>query len=160
MDGFFVILIVIAIIVIILSITEKYITRNLYQQRYLLKKDRHIKIMVPGIPLPCYVYHSGQSDFIKDIPVDIQQVYEKRMIPIHIACSVQKQMKKTWHCIEDMFTVGDPINGAINTVSTGFGVVSTSDPTQSADDRLAWKIYKPIGYRVRCFIDKRYLYIM
>lgn len=160
MDSFFIIIIVIAIIVIILSITEKFITRNLYQQRYRLKKDTYLKIMVPGVPLPCYVYYSGQSDFLKDIPEEVQRVYEKRLIPIHISCSVQKRLKRTWHCVEDMFIGGNPINSMINTVSSGFGVVNASDPTQSADDRLTWKIYKPIGYRVRCFIDKHYLYIM
>lgn len=160
MDSFFIIIIMIAVIVIILSITEKFITRNLYQQRYRLKKGEHIKIKVPGVPLPCYVYYTGKTEFLKDIPEEIQRVYEKRLIPIHISCGVQKQLKRTWHCIEDMFTVGDPINGMINTVSTGFGVVNASDPTQSADDRLSWKIYKPIGYHVRCFIDKHYLYIM
>ena len=159
MDSFFMILMVVAVIVAILSIIEKYITRNLYRQRYELNKNGYIKIMVPGVPLPCYIYRSHQSDFFKNIPVEVHALYEKRIIPTHVSAAIQKRLKNTKHSAQDIFTVGDPINSIVKTISNGICMINESDPTQS-DVQAKWKIYAPMGYKVNCFVDDNYLYIM
>lgn len=153
------VLMVIAVIVAILAIIEKIITKNLYRQRYELNKNGYIKIMVPDVPLPCYVYRSRQSDFFKDISPEVHALYEKRIIPIHVSVAIQKRIKNTKHSAHDIFTVGDPINSIVKTVSNGIGIINDSDPTQS-DTQAKWKIYSPIGYKVNCFVDSNYLYIM
>ena len=150
---------VVAVIVAILAIIEKFITKNLYRQRYELNKKGYIKILVPGVPLPCYVYRSHQSDFFKNIPVEVHALYEKRIIPVHVAVAIQKRIKNTKHSAQDIFTAGDPINSIVKTISNGMGIINESDPTQS-DVQAKWKLYSPIGYKVNCFIDSDYLYIM
>lgn len=159
MDSFFLVLIIIAAVVAVLAMVEKCITRNLYRQRYELDKNGYIKIMVPGVPLPCYVYRARQSEFIQKIPEKIQTLYEKRIIPVHVSTAIQKRLKNTKDSAGDIFTVGDPINSIVKTISNGMGIINESDPTQS-DTSAKWKIYKPIGYRVNCFVDREYLYIM
>ena len=159
MDSFFLVLMIVAIIVAILAIIEKLITKNLYRQRYALNKNGYIKIMVPDVPLPCYIYRSRQSEFFKSIPPEVHALYEKRIIPIHVSVAIQKRIKNTKHCAQDIFTVGDPINSIVKTVSNGIGIINESDPTQS-DTQAKWKIYSPIGYKVNCFVDSNYLYIM
>ena len=150
---------IVAVVVAILAIIEKLITKNLYRQRYELNKNGYIKIMVPGVPLPCYIYRSRQSEFFNNIPSDVHPLYEKRIIPIHISVSIQKRIKNTKCSAQDIFTAGDPINSIVKTISNGMGIINDSDPTQS-DVQAKWKIYKPIGYKVNCFTDNRYLYIM
>lgn len=159
MDSFFLVLMIVAIIVAILAIIEKLITKNLYRQRYELNKNGYIKITVPDVPLPCYIYRSRQSEFFKNIPPEVHALYEKRIIPIHVSVAIQKRIKNTKHCAQDIFTVGDPINSIVKTVSNGIGIINESDPTQS-DIQAKWKIYSPIGYKVNCFVDSNYLYIM
>lgn len=159
MESFFVVLIIVAAVVAVLAMVEKCITRNLYRQRYELDKNGYIKIMVPGVPLPCYIYRAKQSEFIQKIPEEMQAFYEKRIIPVHISTTIQKRIQNTKYSAQDIFTVGDPINSIVKTISNGMGIINESDPTQS-DVSAKWKIYKPIGYRVNCFIDKSFLYIM
>jgi hypothetical protein len=159
MESFFVALIIVAVVVAVLSMIENHITRNLYRQRYELDKHGYIKILVPGVPLPCYIYHAGQSDFIKSLPNELRTLYEKRIIPTHISAAIQKRLKNTKHCAQDIFTVGDPINSIVKTVSNAMSLINDSDPTQS-DPTGKWRIFKPIGYKVNCFTDKEFLYIM
>ena len=123
MDSFFILLMVVAVIVAILAIIEKHITRNLYRQRYELNKNGYIKIMVPGVPLPCYVYRSRQSEFFKNIPDDVRALYEKRIIPIHVSTAIQKRLKNTKHSAQDIFTVGDPINSIVKTISNNINLL-------------------------------------
>ena len=159
MDSFFVTIMIVAVIVAVLAFVEKAITSNLYRQRYELNKDGYLKIMVPNVPLPCYVYRAKQGCFINDLPINIREVYEKRMIPIHVSSAIQKRLRNTKHCARDIFTVGDPINSIVKTVSNGISIINESDPTQS-DVQAKWKMYKPIGYNVNSFVDGDYLYIM
>ena len=150
---------IVAVIVAILAIIEKHITRNLYRQRYELNKNGYIKIMVPGIPLPCYVYKAKQCTCLKSIPIELQAIYEKRIIPVHMSQAIKKRLKNTKDCAEGIFTTGSPINSIVKTVSNGMGLINDSDPTQSDVD-AKWKILKPIGYTVKCFVDRNYLYVM
>ena len=159
MDSFFKILIVIAIVVAVLVMVEKIITTNLYRQRYLLNKNKYIKIIVPGVPLPCYVYKAKQCACLKSIPIELQPIYEKRIIPVHMSQAIKKRLKNTKDSAEGIFTTGSPINSIVKTVSNGMGLINDSDPTQS-DVEAKWKILKPIGYTVKCFVDRNHLYIM
>ena len=159
MDTFFKILIVIAVLVAVLAMIEKLITTNLYRQRYLLNKNNYIKILVPGIPLPCYVYHAKQCACLKEIPAEMRAIYEKKIIPVHISHTIKKRLRNTKNSAEGIFTTGSPINSIVKTVSNGMGLINDSDPTQS-DTEAHWKILKPVGYTVKCFVDGMHLYIM
>ena len=159
MDAFFKALMIIAILVAILAMIEKLITTNLYRQRYSLNKNSYIKILIPGIPLPCYIYRAKQCACLKDIPPELRAIYEKRIIPVHISHGIKKRLIKTKNSAEGIFTTGSPINSIVKTVSNGMGLINDSDPTQSETD-ARWKILKPIGYTVKCFVDGYHLYIM
>ena len=160
MDSLFLILIIIATVVAILAMIEKLISSNLYQQRYLLNKNGYMKIMIPGVPLPCYIYRAKQiSEIVKKMSPDELALYEKRIIPEHISAGIQKRIKNTKCSAQDIFTVGEPINSIVKTVSNGMSIINDADPTQS-DTSAKWKILKPIGYRVNCFTDQDYLYVM
>lgn len=160
MDSFFLILIIIAAVVAVLAMIEKMISSNLYRQRYLLNKNGYIKILIPDVPLPCYVYRTKQiSDIASKMRPEELALYEKRIIPIHISANIQKRIKNTKCSVQDIFTIGEPINSIVKTVSNGMAIINDADPTQS-DTSAKWKIFKPIGYKVGCFIDRDYLYVM
>lgn len=160
MESFFLILIIIAAVVAVLSLIEKLISTNLYRQRYLLSKNSYMKIMIPDVPLPCYIYRAKQiSEITGKMPAEELALYEKRIIPVHIAANIQKRLKNTKCSVQDIFTVGEPINSIVKTVSNGMGIINDADPTQS-DTTAKWKILKPVGYRVNCFTDQNYLYVM
>ncbi len=160
MESFFLVLVIIAAVVAVLSMIEKLISTNLYRQRYRLNKSGYIKILIPGVPLPCYIYRAKQISEITDkMAAEELALYEKRIIPVHIAAGIQKRLKNTKCSVQDIFTVGEPINSIVKTVSNGMGIINDADPTQS-DTAAKWKILKPVGYRVNCFTDQDYLYVM
>ena len=109
MESFFLVLIIIAAVVAVLSLIEKLISTNLYRQRYLLSKNSYLKIMIPDVPIPCYIYRAKQISGITDKMSDEElALYEKRIIPVHIAAGIQKRLKNTGFTVQDIFTIGEP----------------------------------------------------
>lgn len=160
MDSIYKIIIIVSIFVIILITIEKLITKNLYQQRYKLQKNDYMKIKLPDIPMPCYVYRSKKCKCKDKMTAEIQDLYEKHIIPIHLSDTIHKQVDSTKNSVKSIFTGATPINSIIRSVSSGIGLLSTADPTHESIDNQIWKIYVPKGYNVNCFIEEGYLYIM
>ena len=160
MDLILKIIIFVALSIIILSVVERQITKSLFRQQYSLDKTQYIKIMVPDVPLPCYVYYDKTCTKCKDdIPDKLKPIYEKHHIPSHISATLRKRLNDAKVSAQSIMTSGIPINSIVKTISNGMTVINEADPTHS-NEVTGWKILQPKGYAVNCFVDKRKLYIM
>lgn len=159
MEGLYKILIFAGILIIILVTIEKLIIRNIYRQKYKLNKNSYIKILVPGISRPVYIYRSKICDCIKKLSPDELYNYEKIGIPVHISESLDKQIRNTKNSFTGIFTSGTPVSNIIRSVTNSLGIISTVDPTRNTDE-IIWKALVPRGEKLNCFVRDNWLYVI
>lgn len=158
MQGFYLIIIGLGILIIILSIIEKKIIKNTYAQKYHLHKNTMIRIKTPNINKICFVCDKESQD---RVPEKIRKTYIKTIIPIHISDNIEKEVKNTENGLKNIFATPTPINNIIQTITNGFRLLSSADITSMTNlKENKWRIYHPKNTRINCFIEGKYLYIM
>ena len=147
----------IVLLIIILSIMEKFVAEKLYKYKFELPKSCG-KIYFPEENCYVYIYNNKEGPCEK-----IKYLKEKMTvinIPVHVSNLLTKPIIRTIESFKSAFTSGIPVNDTISAIGRGSELLNVGDPTNTESLRKKkWKMLIPPNFKIKCFIDKNILYI-
>lgn len=180
-------IIIIVILVVILSFVEMYISKNIFQEKYRLpiKSITNSSSEVMTIKIPnnllfsknklntnksiIVIFNKSFEPYIINYLIQLENEYPtefnrenymRTSITIHFSSVLKKQIEKFGTSAKNIFSIGTPINDAINTITNGAKLFNTADITQPKEIEDIWYMCIPKGSKLKCFIDGTFLYIM